>query len=76
MAVLMAAQHGQTAQRSLLIPLLAKHLKQQDGDIYEAFMKASKEISFIKPEQVPFFQSTFVNKLCLSQIFKPVTDKT
>lgn len=71
MALLLAAQHGQPADRSLMIPLLAQHLKEQGGDIYEAFIKTAKRINGRKPEKVPVCQSTLVNKLCLAQIFKP-----
>lgn len=70
-AVIMATAHGDLADRLVLIPKLARHLKQNGGYICEAFVKTNKEMEHEVPEQVPIFISSLTDKFCLGHVFEP-----
>lgn len=74
MAVIMSTAYGTSSRRLLMIPKLAEELaagKDQNGDIYEAFLKTSKHIEDHAEDQIPVFFSTLSKKLCLGHMFNP-----
>lgn len=71
MVVIAATINKQTATRDLMIPLLAKNLKNSghDEDLQEVFLRTTNELRIEEPAQVPEYRTSMQRKLCLHHIF-------
>lgn len=73
MMVLAATINKQSATRNLMIPLLARNMKnlKKDEGLYDAFLKTTDDVRKVEAAQVQYCQSTMRSKLCLKNIFSP-----
>lgn len=69
--VLSATINKQTAQRNLMIPLLAKKIdeSEQDDDLHAVFLQTIELIRKSNKTQVPELRTTMGPKICLKKIF-------
>lgn len=71
MIVLSATINRQTAQRNLMIPLLAEKLQTSglDEDLLTLFIKTANAVRSNESAQVPEVRSTLIHKICLNKVF-------
>ena len=68
--VMIATVNGGKAERNVMIPLLAKHLREceEDEDLYEVFVRTNRDVVGENSCQVSEFRSTLRYKLCLRNV--------
>lgn len=74
--VLAATINNQTAERNLMIPLLAEMMEEshQDEGLYSVFLRTVDALRTVVPAQFPEFRSTMRHKICLRKMFNKEKD--